>query len=137
MSARIPTYCEHCGYTWLGNEIMIGGNMTLSLKGNKTRCPSCGQMTPMLDGNFKIENGVLFLENGPQITLVKLEKIKASLQRFNDEATIEEVEKEIDSVAEEKGFLTNAKKWIEQNGASSIRTVTDIARLIDLLTKLF
>lgn len=132
---RIPTYCEHCGHIWEGNEIVIGGNASITMRGNRTTCPSCGHLTPMLDGKFKVEDGVLFLENGPQISFDKLNKINVLLTSINPSTQIEDIEEDL--TEEEKTFLEKSKNWITENGASTIRTVGDILRTIHLFQSFF
>ncbi len=137
MATTIPTYCESCGHIWSGNEVAIGAGASVSMRGNKTTCPKCGEMTPMLDGHFKVKDGLLLLEGGPQISFDKLEKIKSVLREFDSGEDVEKAENAVDQVEEEPGIMKKVKNWIESHGVSAIRTTTDLARLVDMFMRLF
>lgn len=137
MSQSLPTYCEQCGHVWVGQEIGFGENARVAMRGNMTRCPACGQMTPMLDGTFTVQNGTLVLEDGPQITKDKLERIDSALRSLAPDASVEDAEKTLDEAVGEDGFARRIREWIEKHGASALRTSTDFLRLVDMLWRLF
>lgn len=136
---NFPTYCEHCGHIWAGNQIHISGNISgLVMKNNKTNCPSCGKLTPMLDGTFDLEDGVLTLRSGPQITKDKIRSMIDFLSTLDSERVLdEEIGQAIDEVSTEPNFYHRSLLWLKQNGMPAVRTVNDLTKFFETIFRIF
>ena len=87
--AQVPALCRSCG-TWFNTGVALIGRVRLT--GNRSRCPSCGQMGSIPDGIFDFEAGIVTLVEGPPRTVADLQNLAAFLDDAREkESTRDEI----------------------------------------------
>lgn len=67
MSA-IPAHCPYCGAIFASIIPSIAGGRVIGLSGNKETCRNCGRWANVADGVFEVNEGVINLVSGPNVS---------------------------------------------------------------------
>jgi hypothetical protein len=126
---------------------MGGGNVKLTLSGNKESCPRCGHMAQMADGVFNIANDVLSVVTAPNITKQMLAAFGTAVTKAQKENTpTEQLAAEVEKIdpsfgeAVRKAGANNATKVVgllvllAAIKSCSVDVKLDANRLIEQIT---
>lgn len=81
MSIRLPARCARCGFIFETRSAITGNVSGLSLEGNLTRCPRCGDRAEILDGTYNLKDSKAELVSGPQRTRELFETLQAAIEQ--------------------------------------------------------
>ncbi len=101
--AKVPAYCEHCGTTFYVENFIGGSGATrLTLTGNRTNCPRCGNTAKFVDGVFNLKNDELHLIDGPPLTQAMMASLQGIVEKAKNETlTADELISEVAGVSPE------------------------------------
>lgn len=110
----IPAFCDHCGLIF-NSGFSFGGNVqNITMSGNKTQCPNCGEMAIIPDGLYNVVNNTIELLKGPEISAQRLKLLKLIITDLrNKELTNQELNnkltEEIPELSSLKDFLPKTR----------------------------